>query len=79
MPVLETWERKVGGFLPDDYCELVKEVFDSGDISSFELHCHNGRIFSVTLKLVEDSGHVNAYGLDITQRKRSEDILRERV
>jgi PAS domain S-box-containing protein len=77
LPVLETWERKAGEFLPDGYCEMVKEVFDSGDISSFELHCHNGRIFSVTLKLVEDSGHVNAYGLDITQRKRSEDVLRE--
>ncbi|MHC4583858.1 MAG: histidine kinase, partial [Planctomycetota bacterium] len=38
-----------------------------------EFTCDNGRIFSVTLAPVVESGYVNAYGYDITDRKDIEE------
>jgi PAS domain S-box-containing protein len=76
-PVLDTWGCKVGELLPEDYCGLVEKTFDSGNISDFEFNCNDGRIFSLIFTPIVDSGYINVYGLDITRRKRSEEVLRE--
>ena len=76
-PVLETWGRKVGERLPDDCCKRIEEVFGSDSVFGFEFKCHNGRIFSVVLAPVVHAGYANAYGLDITERKKAEEALRE--
>jgi PAS domain S-box-containing protein len=76
--VLETWERKVGERLPKVCLERVEEVFSSGTALTFEFHCHNGQIFEVKLVPIMESGYANAYGLDITERKQTEEKLKIR-
>ncbi len=73
--VLDTWERNIGEQLPEACCKRIEEVFNSGKASSFEFHCHNGQIFEVKLAPVVESGYANAYGLDITERKKAEEKL----
>jgi len=74
--VLETWQRKVGQRLPDDCCKRAQEALSSGKVSTFEFTCHDGRVFLVTLAPIVELGYVNAYGLDITERKKAEQKLR---
>jgi len=68
---LETWGKKVGERLPQDYCNRIEEALGSGRASTFEFVCHDGRIFKVTLAPVVESGYVNVYGLDITEHKQA--------
>ncbi|MFC1737943.1 PAS domain S-box protein [Planctomycetota bacterium] len=75
--VLETWDRQVGQRLPELCCKRIKEVLSSGKVSIFEFPCHDGRIFEVTLAPMVESGYVNAYGLDITEHKRAEQVIHD--
>ncbi len=76
-PVLETWRIQAGQSLPEDCCKPVKEALNSGKVSTFEFNCDNGRLFMVTLAPVVEKGYVNAYGVDITERKKVEKASRE--
>jgi two-component system sensor kinase FixL len=76
-PVLETWGVQVGERLPAPCSERVDEALSTGNVLTFEFECHDGRVFFVTLAPAAESGYVNAYGVDITDRKRAEDALRE--
>jgi len=71
-PVLKTWGVQEGQRLPEHWRKRIEEVSDSGNSSTFELTCHDGRIFFITLQPVVKPGYVNAYGLDITKRKKAE-------
>jgi PAS domain S-box-containing protein len=71
-PVLETWQIGEGQTLPEPWCDRIKDVYDSGSGATFELGCDDGHIFFITLQPIIDSGYVNAYGLDITNRKKAE-------
>jgi signal transduction histidine kinase/GAF domain-containing protein len=74
-PVLDTWQCCEGEQIPEPCRKRLKDAFDSGKVSDFEFTCNNGRIFSVTLSPVVESGYVNAYGLDITHRKQADEAL----
>ena len=71
-PVLETWELDVRQFPPEPWFYRIKEVYGSGQRSTFELNCDDGHIFLITLHPIIDSGYVNVYGLDITNHKKME-------
>jgi PAS domain S-box-containing protein len=71
-PALETWELDVRQFPPEPWFGRIKEAYDSGQKSTFELNCDDGHIFLITLQPINDSGYVNAYGLDITNHKKVE-------
>ena len=73
--VMDTWERKIGERLPKACFERAEEVFRTGTASTFEFDCNNGQIFEVKLAPIIESGYANAYGLDITERKRAEEAL----
>lgn len=75
--VMETWGRQEGERLPEACCKLAQQALRSGKVSTFEFACHDGRTFEVKLAPVAESGYVNAYGLDITERKRAEQALRD--
>lgn len=75
--VLQTWQRRVGQPLPDECRQRAKEALSSGKVSTFEFNCHDGRTFLVTLAPVVEEGYLNAYGADITERKRIEAALKE--
>jgi PAS domain S-box-containing protein len=72
LPVLETWQVKENQSLPEPWCKRINEVYGSGKAATFELNCNDGHIFFITLQPITDSGYVNAYGLDITNRKKAE-------
>ncbi len=74
-PVLETWGVRKGQPLSHDCYKRIEKVVGSCRSPTFELECSNGRIFLITLASVAESGYVNAYGLDITERKEAEDAM----
>jgi signal transduction histidine kinase len=74
--VLEKWGCSVGERIPQPFREQLTENFQSGEASEFEFICNDGRIFLITLAPVVKAGYVNAYGLDITERKKAEEELK---
>ena len=71
-PVLKTWRIQEGQLLPELWCKRIKEVYGSGSSATYELNCEDGHTFFITLQPIVGSGYVNAYGLDITKRKKAE-------
>ncbi|UCC98410.1 MAG: CHASE domain-containing protein, partial [Phycisphaerales bacterium] len=74
-PVLQTWAIQQGQKVPHDCCTRIEEMVASGTLCSFEFICSNGRIFLMTLTPIAEAGYVNAYGLDITERRKVEEAL----
>jgi len=71
-PLLKTWQIQEGQLLPELWCKRIEEVYNSGSRATYELDCDDGHTFFITLQPVVESGYVNAYGLDITKRKKAE-------
>ncbi len=74
--LLEDWGKKMGDPAPKLWCDLVSEVCRSKSSRSVDIEC--GKItylFNVVPGV--DSGYVNLYGRDITDRKQVQQALRE--
>lgn len=76
-PVLETWrvqrgQPPEGQCLGEPWCGKIQEACASGESSTFELNCDDGRVFFITLQPIAGQDYANAYGLDITRRKKAE-------
>ena len=71
-PVLKTWQTQEGQLLPEPWCKRIAEAYGSGSSATYELNCDDGQTFFITLQPIVGSGYVNAYGLDITKRKKAE-------
>jgi PAS domain S-box-containing protein len=70
-PLLKTWQIQEGQLLPELWCKRIDEVYRSGSRATYELDC-DGHTFFITLQPIVELGYVNAYGLDITKRKKAE-------
>jgi len=57
--------------------QFLHEAFSLGKIQHREITCHQ-RIFSVTFSAIAGTDYLNVYGLDITDRRRTEEALRQR-
>ena len=73
-PLLTEWKREVGQPLPDSFRQMATTAFTSGSSFRFELE-HLDRIFSFEISPVKNADYVNAYGRDITERKKIEKSL----
>ena len=71
-PALKTWKTQEGQRLPEPWRNRVEQADRSGNSATYELDCDDGHTYLVTLQPIADSGYVNAYGLDITKRKKAE-------
>jgi len=71
-PVLKTWQTQEGQLLPEPWRKRIAEAYGSGSSATYELNCDDGQTFFITLQPIVGSGYVNAYGLDITKRKKAE-------
>ncbi|MGB2727490.1 MAG: PAS domain S-box protein [Halobacteriota archaeon] len=76
LPLLNVWGCQIGQLLPEYWRKSILDVLSSGLSKDTEVKCAN-RIFSLTFAPVVDAGYANLYGLDITERKRAEEELRE--
>ena len=72
--LLDEWRSSVGQPAPDHVGRLVRQVLATGRGEQIELRQGN-RVFLFNLVPVAEGDYVNAYGRDITERKRAETEL----
>jgi PAS domain S-box-containing protein len=80
-PVIRAWGCRTGELIPLELRRLVAAALESAQRVTEELQVGE-KIFSFVFMPVVDSGYVNLYGLDITERKLAERELarhRERL
>jgi len=75
-PLLSFWMQQAGQTIPTEWQELVKSVFESGSNMETEIKTDK-KAFSCLLVPLPESGYVNVYCRDITERKLAEEALRE--
>lgn len=66
----------VGQFAPENWRQLITDVLTSGKVKEID-ETHEDSIFSYSFRPIVNSGYVNVYGRDITDRKKAEEALRE--
>jgi PAS domain S-box-containing protein len=74
LPLLNFWGSQIGKTLSGHWRKFVLNVLSSTSSKNTEVR-YNGRILSLTFAPVVESGYVNIYGLDITERKKMEEAL----
>jgi PAS domain S-box-containing protein len=74
--LLAFWSVQVNGQMPVEWRQPVSDALAQNETRTAQM-AYNGRIFAFTLTPVAGAGYVNLYGLDITERKRTEEALRE--
>ena len=67
---------EVGQRMPADWAGLVADSAASGAGKEVEVACDQ-RVYSFIFAPIQTAGYVNAYGRDITERKRAEQELRD--
>ena len=70
-PLLQVWGCQATGFLPQFWREVVSDSLGSGTRKLIDAVCRE-QIFSLSVVPVRDSGYVNLYGTDVTERRRDE-------
>ena len=73
--LLDTWGCETGQALPERFREVVRDVLAAGASREAEVECED-RVLSMTFAPLADADCVNLYGLDITERKRAEELAR---
>jgi len=77
-PILAAWGCEENKYLclPERESKLMIVALSSGKPVAFDLD-HSNRTFSMTLAPVPESGYVNIYAHDITDRKNAQEQLRK--
>ena len=70
-PLLKVWDCRVGQKVPNDLRELVLGAIKSEEVSEIDVVIGEA-IYSLVITPIKDTGHVNIYGMDITERKTIE-------
>ena len=73
---LKTWGCEVGEKAPKHWHQYILRTLKSGTSKELEAKS-DGRVFSLIIAPVRDSGYANIYGIDITKRKLAEEDLME--
>jgi len=68
-PILECWNTRIGGTLPDYWRSQISEIFASGQMKDFEIVCGK-RFFDLKVFPNLELGVLNIYALEITKRKQ---------
>ncbi|MFH0896719.1 MAG: GAF domain-containing protein [Candidatus Bathyarchaeota archaeon] len=74
--LLDEEKCSVGQLIPQNWRKLVLEVLHLG-VPKQVNETHGDKTFSYTFEPIVDSGYVNIYGIDTTERNRLEQDLRE--
>jgi PAS domain S-box-containing protein len=73
-PLLAEWNCKVGDPLPLFWRQRVADSFASQTRTVMDAQC-GARVFSIMTAPIRAAGYINLYGIDITDRKRTEEAL----
>jgi len=76
LALLRKWERQVGESAPNDWCQLIGDVLDSGRSSIMEVG-YEELIVSLVFAPVTKASYVNIYGRDVTEQKKAEQALQK--
>lgn len=76
LPLLQQHGVQVGMAAPQDWCRPISEASKLDWTETFEL-THGARVFSFAVAPVVETGYVNWYGRDITERREAERAARE--
>jgi PAS domain S-box-containing protein len=74
--LIATWGRETGEQAPENWRQYIARILESGENEALEAFCGE-RIFSLIMAPVKDAGYANVYGIDVTERRRAEESLRE--
>jgi PAS domain S-box-containing protein len=74
--LLRRWNCSVGEYLPPDWKERVAKVVEQNTRTSMDVECGN-IFYSVMISPILKGNYVNIYARDITERKQTEEELRE--
>jgi PAS domain S-box-containing protein/putative nucleotidyltransferase with HDIG domain len=74
--LLRMWDSTVGGYLPPGWRERAAHAASSGAQTDVDIECGE-RVYSIMVVPVPDTGYVNLYGRDVTERKRAGEELRQ--
>ncbi|MBN1764714.1 MAG: PAS domain S-box protein [Sedimentisphaerales bacterium] len=72
--LIDQWDCSERESVPDEWRQIASEVFAEGRVKRIEMK-YDSRIFSFYVVPVVDSGYVNLYGHDVTERKKIEEKL----
>ncbi len=72
MDLLREWGCHKGDRMPEEYCQIIGQCLKNERVHNLEVMAA-GRWFSLTFSPVLNGSYVNAYGLDITARKKAEE------
>ena len=72
--LLQEWKCDVGKLAPTFLLELITETLTTGLIKVVDVQCDK-RFYSLNIAPIQESGYVNLYAKDITERKQAEETL----
>ncbi len=72
--LMRCWNCSLGERLPDTWHKVVVEALNFASPQEAEVACEE-RLFALTFAPILESGYVNVYGRDITERKRAEEEI----
>jgi PAS domain S-box-containing protein len=73
-PLLEGWGCQVEQCLPDEWHQVIQDALHFGQSQEAEVE-HAERVLSLTFAPVPAADYVNVYGLDVTERRRTEEAV----
>ena len=74
--LVQEWGSEVGQVAPKSWRDLAADALSTQQDKNVDVE-FGGRSYTFLVKPVKDAGYVNLYGRDITERKQSEEALRE--
>jgi PAS domain S-box-containing protein len=75
-PLLNYWKQKTNQVISDELQRDVQEVFQANSKKVIEIE-YDGKTLSCTLVPIRETGYVNFYGNDITERRKASRELRQ--
>jgi PAS domain S-box-containing protein len=74
--LLQDWRSTVGDYAPPFWRDVAAQALANQSRRTVDVTCGQ-QVYSFVVTPIQEAGYVNLYGIDITERKRAEEVLRE--
>jgi len=75
-PILKKWKTGIGNKIPQKFRPTVSKSLSEDKVLTHEEKFHE-TVFYCTIKPVQEFEYVNVYCVDVTERKKAEDLLKK--